>query len=201
MPEDRIENLSEASLKILEKAMPLFARSGFDGVSMRDIAGAVGVKAPALYNHFKDKQCLYLAVVSYAFANKSQGLIRVLSSAEPAEVRLRSFIFSLCDLMVKGGDFRSLLQRELLDGDDERLKILGTQVFAKLFELLTFVLNEINPKTKNVNMLAVTVIGMVRQHFELQPLYQFLPGVSDGPIDPEELSENVLSVIMYGIKG
>jgi len=41
---------------IAQAAQALFARRGYAAVSMRDIAGAVGVQASALYNHFPTKQ-------------------------------------------------------------------------------------------------------------------------------------------------
>ncbi|WP_375691870.1 TetR/AcrR family transcriptional regulator [Pseudooceanicola sp. LIPI14-2-Ac024] len=40
-------------------AMGLFARNGFDGTSIRDIAEAAGLTKPALYYHFQDKEALY----------------------------------------------------------------------------------------------------------------------------------------------
>ena len=56
---------------ILERAIPLFARLGFHGVSMRDIAAEVEMQAAALYHHFADKEALYLAAMAYAFKDKS----------------------------------------------------------------------------------------------------------------------------------
>ena len=39
--------------RIKREAMRLFVAHGIDAVSMRDIADAVGLKAPSLYAHFK----------------------------------------------------------------------------------------------------------------------------------------------------
>lgn len=39
-------------------ARRLFARHGYDGVSMRDLAGAVGIQQSGIYNHFASKQKL-----------------------------------------------------------------------------------------------------------------------------------------------
>ncbi len=49
--------------KILEKALELFSTNGYDSVSMGEIAGAVGIKAPSLYNHFSGKQAIFDAIV------------------------------------------------------------------------------------------------------------------------------------------
>jgi len=44
--------------RVREAALSLFARHGYAAVSMRQIAGAVGVQAGALYNYTPDKQTL-----------------------------------------------------------------------------------------------------------------------------------------------
>lgn len=49
--------------KILEKALELFAERGYDAVSVGEIAKAVGIKAPSLYNHFNGKQAIFDAIV------------------------------------------------------------------------------------------------------------------------------------------
>ena len=49
--------------KILEKALELFSQFGYDSVSARDIAKAVGIKAPSLYSHFSGKQAIFDAIV------------------------------------------------------------------------------------------------------------------------------------------
>ena len=49
---------AETADKVRESSLKLFAARGFAAVSMREIAGAVGVQAAALYNHFPNKQTL-----------------------------------------------------------------------------------------------------------------------------------------------
>ena len=54
--------------KILDKALELFSARGYDSVSVGEIATAVGVKAPSLYNHFASKQAIFDAIVESAAA-------------------------------------------------------------------------------------------------------------------------------------
>lgn len=49
--------------KILEKALELFSAYGYDSVSVGEIAKAVGIKAPSLYNHYPSKQAIFDAIV------------------------------------------------------------------------------------------------------------------------------------------
>ncbi len=46
---------SKTKEKILKHALKLFSTKGYKATTVRDIAGAMGVKQSALYNHFKNK--------------------------------------------------------------------------------------------------------------------------------------------------
>ena len=46
---------SKTKEKILKISLKLFAEKGYKPTTVRDIAGAVGIKQSALYNHFKNK--------------------------------------------------------------------------------------------------------------------------------------------------
>ena len=41
---------------ILEEALKQFSQKGFDGTSMSDIAGPLGISKAALYKHFESKR-------------------------------------------------------------------------------------------------------------------------------------------------
>lgn len=49
--------------RIREVALILFARKGFEGTSLSDIASGVGIKKPSLYAHYKSKEDLFLGVL------------------------------------------------------------------------------------------------------------------------------------------
>ena len=51
--------------KILDTALELFSRHGYDGASVRDIARAVGIRASSLYNHFPSKRALFDGIVDF----------------------------------------------------------------------------------------------------------------------------------------
>lgn len=49
--------------KILDEALTLFSEKGYANVFVADIAGAVGIKAPSLYKHYKSKQDIFNAIL------------------------------------------------------------------------------------------------------------------------------------------
>ena len=52
--------------RILDAAEDLFAENGYSATSLADVADRVGIRSPSLYNHFKNKEALYQAVLERA---------------------------------------------------------------------------------------------------------------------------------------
>jgi len=55
---------SKTKDKILKTALKLFSSKGYKATTVRDIAGAIGIKQSALYNHFKNKDEILETLIS-----------------------------------------------------------------------------------------------------------------------------------------
>lgn len=53
--------------RIIISARDLYLRKGLPGLSMRKVAGLVGISAPAIYRHFENKAALMLAILEEGF--------------------------------------------------------------------------------------------------------------------------------------
>lgn len=62
------EDNNDRRQEILAVAADLFARRGYDGVGVRQIADAAGILGGSLYHHFPSKRDLYVEVHSAALA-------------------------------------------------------------------------------------------------------------------------------------
>jgi AcrR family transcriptional regulator len=49
--------------RILDEALTLFSTNGYDGVSIKDIANAVGIKDSSIYKHFKSKYQIFETII------------------------------------------------------------------------------------------------------------------------------------------
>jgi AcrR family transcriptional regulator len=87
-----------ARQKILDSAEALFHAQGFSAISMRDIAGAVGIKQASLYYHFPNgKEQLFVAVAERRFERHRAGLQQTIDRAEsslPARLQAASNWFA-----------------------------------------------------------------------------------------------------------
>lgn len=176
--------------RILDVAVSLFASAGFDGVSMRAIAAAVGIQAASLYNHFPDKEALYLGAMAHVFADKARGISETACAPGLPEARLCHFIDRFAALMADDPNFRRLLQRELLDGDERRLRLVAEQVFREPFEAISALARDLDPDC-DPHMLAISMAGLVLFHFETAPVRRFLPGVRAEQEEPSVIADHV----------
>jgi len=189
----------KSKVRILEKAIPLFARAGFSGVSMRDIAKKVGVSAAALYYHFPDKRALYLQAMTQSFADKARALLDVLTTTGTSEERLSGFINRFCKVMQQDPDFLAFLQREMLDGDEIRMQMIAEQVFQEPFRAIEELSKELAPDF-DPHMLAISMAGLVIFHLERKTLHLYLPGGRPEHNDPEVIAQHVTKLLLRGLK-
>ncbi|MGN0163861.1 MAG: TetR/AcrR family transcriptional regulator [Candidatus Ornithomonoglobus sp.] len=49
--------------RILNEALKLFAAKGYEAVGVAEIADAVGIKAPSLYKHYKNKRAVFDSII------------------------------------------------------------------------------------------------------------------------------------------
>jgi TetR/AcrR family transcriptional regulator len=193
-------NSTNAINTIIGEAIPRFAKAGFSGVSMRDIAKAVGISTATLYHHFPDKQTLYLRSLAHAFAEHSEKTLSILAEKGTAEQRLTQLIAHFAKSMSQNNHFRVLIQRELLDGDETRLSILAEQIFQPSFLKVTELAKELNPNC-DAHLMAISIASLVLFHLETAPLRQFLPGGRTEHNNPEVIAQHVTSLLLKGIKG
>ncbi|TCJ11676.1 TetR/AcrR family transcriptional regulator [Parasulfuritortus cantonensis] len=168
--------------EILRVSMPMFAQRGYDGVTMREIAAAVGIQAAALYYHFPDKQSLYMAVMEHAFSD-----------------RLKRFLASVVEDLTRDPELLLLLQRERIDGDAARRKLLVEQLFAPPMQALTRLLRDLAPD-RDANLLALSLTGMAMFHLETQVMARFLPGWKPEHAEPEHIARHLDELLetMFG---
>ena len=67
--------------KIIYEALSLFSVNGYDAVTIREIASAVGIKESSIYNHFKNKQDILNKIIDetlkrYYFTLESVQLLK-----------------------------------------------------------------------------------------------------------------------------
>lgn len=195
----KIASSQDTATNIIEISIPLFARAGFAGVSMRDIAKLVGISGAALYHHYPDKQSLYVAAMNHAFADKASSIQSSLDIKGRPEERLEYFVTSFTLKIANDPDFRALLHRELLDGDNERLELLANKVFIEPFKSIKQLAKEMALDC-DPHLMAISIAGLILFHFETESIRRYLPGSLKKHNDPKVIAQHVIKLLTGVIK-
>lgn len=89
--------------KILQEALSLFSEKGYNAVYVRDIADAVGIKAPSLYKHYKSKQDIFNAILEEIKNNYEKQTFNLIISGSDATKDASVFASISEDTLVQTG--------------------------------------------------------------------------------------------------
>jgi TetR/AcrR family transcriptional repressor of nem operon len=81
----------------LGAAIDRFWRRGYEATSMRDLADAMGLSAPSLYNAFGDKQALFARALKQYLDSLTRDRLRRLETSLPAAEAIRRFFAEIVD--------------------------------------------------------------------------------------------------------
>src|SRR5258708_7433422 len=158
---------------ILGHAAALFARSGYPGTSMNEVAQACGLSKPTIYHYFRDKYAL-LVDITDGHMTRLQSLVdEVQSMGLPPEPRLRMLI-------------------ERFVQDDDRQRVLGKE--RAVVETFAQAVAQLRPDADGAGLskaLAMLLFGMMNWMFTwLRP---------DGSLDHEAMAPVVADLFLGGL--
>ena len=111
MPPKSTPKAEETGLKILESALDLFRKEGFDAATMRDIATKAQVATGAAYYYYPSKDAIVMDFYRRACAEMQPQIEAALSKARGLEDRLRELIrVKLVHFAPNRGVLRALLK-------------------------------------------------------------------------------------------
>jgi TetR/AcrR family transcriptional regulator len=111
----RERNPEETRRRILDAAEAEFARKGYDGTRLRDVALAVGVHHALLHHYFKDKEGLFRAVLERAIEGVSSRAFAVLRSTGDLTALTESFVETLVHFLAENKHLALILHFASLD--------------------------------------------------------------------------------------
>jgi AcrR family transcriptional regulator len=146
---------AERERQMLETAHELFAARGYAEVTMDEVAAAVGVTKPLLYNYFGNKERLYLACMKPAGDALMAAIVDAVQASETPAEALRSGIHAFFAFLDEDRDAWRVLFDETLP-----VHIAGQMAAYRdrLAGLVTAALRERNPEPA-VEPLSIALVG------------------------------------------
>jgi AcrR family transcriptional regulator len=186
--------------RILEVARVFFARKGYYGTSIRDIASEVNLSIATLYYYIKDKEDLYVKVFQREFVEEMGLIDNILADADETTIcnpaALRELLYHLIDALIDRSaadpDIVRLWTLRWLE-KPEKTKSIEMEYSAPSYEKVESLLNQaqvsgvINPGISNLDIVTHCFTWLHYGYFGLGQL-TFRLQVND-PFQPEQIEE------------
>ena len=183
--EDRIQ----AATKILDAADDLFARTGFDGTTTREIAERAGVNKALIHYHFDSKDGLLEKLLDRYYDKLASTLRPTLESSGPdLHDRFDDLIDRYLEFLVENRNFAKIVQREASGG---RHVDQVQRRMVPLFAMAVAAIRQRYPASVGTDLDAVDVLtsfyGMVIATFTYSGVLGYL--IDEDPLSAEMIEK------------
>lgn len=194
MARTQAADYDERKEAIVEAAAALYARRGFNGASVADLAERCKTSKSLIYHYYQSKEdILFDVMVSHVRALEEAAREAVAGDGDAAE-KLRRLAHAFMALYVGAADRHKVLLNELDNLDDKRrAEIVKTQ--RELIEIVQRLLSEIQPKLKKragesyaAAMLFFGMINWTHTWFD-----------SKGPVSADDIAEMAVDIVLDGL--
>jgi TetR/AcrR family transcriptional regulator, transcriptional repressor for nem operon len=101
--------------EVLEKAVELFRRRGFQSTSFGEMTAELGVNRQSLYDTFGDKQSFFIAALKRYGARAIDQMRRILSTSEPVRSQLRQIFDGTRNYVCSEGHYGCLMVNSMIE--------------------------------------------------------------------------------------
>ena len=164
--------------RILDAAEIVFAERGYEGASLREIARCADIQQPGLYNHFKNKEALYEAVLDRALLPMTEAM-----QSEVRRVGSTSFQPTLAalmtDILLEHPTMAALFQQALQGREASAGGQLIGRWLDRLFEQGVETMRSVgDPGVDRVDLVIRTIamFNLTTGYFLSQRLFESLVG-------------------------
>ncbi len=185
---------------IIETAVRLFAEKGFRGTTTRELAAAVGVSEPVLYQHFATKRGLYKAIIEAICANdeRDEALEKARAAGDD-----HTFFARLAELILQWHDEQPQILRLLLfsalEGHELKDLFVERQVVVH-YEILAEYIKRRQAdgafRQTDAYLAARAFTGMVSH----QGVAKNVLGLRDLKGDSKQIAESIAGIFLDGMK-
>jgi AcrR family transcriptional regulator len=138
---DKAQQGKETKEAILSACLRLFARQGFEGTSMDEIARMARITKGAVYWHFPGKNALFDAILERIRASWQEKVLRTVNTGTTPTERLEHLFDGYVELFTQDPDRCLFLQRILL-GDDATFAPQVARLFRQTARFIAGILED-----------------------------------------------------------
>lgn len=199
----RPSNPADRANAILDAAVAVFARKGYQRARTREIAAEAGIAEGTIYNYFRGKRELLFALIQ-RLATETLPDILEQPVADERDL-LTTIIRDRFAVMEKGGRVMQVIFQELA-GDEELQQAYFREVvlpiMARVEPIITERINRGEMRPVNPRVLVPAVFGAVVVSALVSEMARRIkPPLLGPPLERETLIAGLVDFIMYGLAG
>lgn len=199
------EGVSSARAHLLQCAAEVFAKRGYAGGSVAEIARQADISKSTVFHHFPSKRELYLAVIEAAASDFARTLDSLMDSSGPLSERLSHFQCQHMDHIMSNGQVTHLVLRELQKVDAAESKILVRDVLSGNFQRLVQFIEQAQAhgfikSSVDASVAALTLISANVFYFQHHQVLKYLPNFKLAG-QPVQYAQAVSELIFNGLNG
>lgn len=188
--------------QLLETALDLFSRKGFEGATTKAIAEAAGVTEAIIFRHFPSKQALYTAVLDYRLSSEDtqQWLAKTKACMDRNDDAglLRAIADRILETYRRDPRLQRVLLFAALEGHEPALAH-NRQWHVPLVEVLTQYVARRQSEGAllpyDPGLILAAIAGMATNYAQLTRMFGFSCDLPD-----EEAARTFTSILMTGIQ-
>jgi AcrR family transcriptional regulator len=197
--------------RLLDAAEELFSERGFDGTSVRDLAGAAGCNIASVNYYFGGKEKLYEEVWRRHLVSQRDSRVASIDQVMAASDRtpsleelLRSFAYAFVGPLVDqraGRRFIKLMARELINPHLPS-DMFGQEVIKPTLTQMQRALKEVCPELdeSKVPLVVFSLVGQLIHTIRLKPILQWTDDEVLAMFDPARLIDHIVAFSAAGIR-
>jgi len=191
----RAEQMAKTHQAILDTARELFLKNGYAATSTRDIANAIGITQPALYHHFKDKEVIFLAVITTVGAEIKAGIDEIRENTEQSALDQLTDV-SLLLTHKHPADVFSLIHSSFKALSPEHIGQLAGVFATDYVQPIQAVFEQ-----PNMHLQAEVTAQMAASFYitSLSPLFNNFHRIGDSNVDERTRVQILLKMILFGV--
>ncbi len=164
--------------EIVQATMDLTAELGIKSVSTQAIADKVGIAQPTIFRHFKTRDDIFAAVISWIAENLSKAILSDANPNDPPDEQLRKLLKNQLTFINKHRAVPKVLFSDLLNLESPKLKSLLQELMNGYIKRVTQLLqqgkeNDLFRKDLDIEVTARYIAALIQGLLIRWSVYEF----------------------------
>ena len=189
--------------RILETAISLFAKRGYDAVGVREIAEKANVNISMISYYFKGKIGILTAIFDEFHNRYHQTIVDAIDENKSPEECIQSIIYNIIDFVRANIDL-TMVAYNALPLDIPDITELKVQRVHRLIQTISGLAHRLGLDPNDwvlISIVGPSLLSIILTHFRLRPIQKEVLKIEFNDEYYERYKEIISTLFLYGVTG